>query len=311
MFQLFSLSLAILPVFCSASVARNRNDESHVDPQERALSMLANPSSLDLISVSGMVPATVQVETPSGNNLMVMCNSTLYGAGLNARSCFDSLAQGPTGNDQESWGFSKPGRHVDHTLPIVVMGGDVTCGIIPKLRLSTPAIEIAHASAKNVSDAARAVIQECVIRRRIGGLGFQIGGDDNLAVAVGTLANLNATCTDTVTTPQSSCWYIMDGMYKTHGQERFGHARLRGLTVALPLTLRAPDGKCQVVIDTQGPDVAVSATWANVWLAVEATVALCVRNGKGGTLKVPEQSSPGIVQPDRGLFVTIMDEQNP
>ena len=128
MFQLFSLSLAILPVFCSASFARNRNDESHVDPQERALSMLANPSSsLDLISVSGMVPATVQVETPSGNNLMVMCDS-IYGAGLNARSCFDSLAQGPTGNDQESWGYSKPGRHVDRTLPIVVMSGKYTSG---------------------------------------------------------------------------------------------------------------------------------------------------------------------------------------
>ena len=45
------------------------------------------------------------------------------------------------------------------------------------------------------------------------------------------------------------------------------------------------------MIDTQGPDVAVSATWHGVWLAVEATVALCVRNGKGGTLEVPSKSS--------------------
>ena len=129
MFQLFSLSLAILPSFCSASVARNRNDQSHVDPQERALSVLANPSSLDLISVSGMVPATVQVETPSGNNLGVVCDSEFYGDGLNARSCFDSLAQGPTGNVQESWTYDNlPGRHVDVVLPVVLMGGKDTSG---------------------------------------------------------------------------------------------------------------------------------------------------------------------------------------
>ena len=128
MFQLFSHSLAILPCFCSASVARDRNDQTHVDPQERALSMLANPSSLDLISVPGMVPANVSVETPSGNRLVIRCDSAIFGAGLNARSCFDSLAQGPTGNVQESWGNNIPGRHVDVTLPVVLLGGKYTSG---------------------------------------------------------------------------------------------------------------------------------------------------------------------------------------
>ena len=46
-----------------------------------------------------------------------------------------------------------------------------------------------------------------------------------------------------------------------------------------------------MVIDTQGPDVGVVTSWRKVWLAVEATVALCVRNDKGGTLKVPSKSS--------------------
>ena len=90
--------------------------------------MLGNPSSLDLISVPGMVPATVSVETPSGNKLMITCNSSVYGTGLNARSCFNSLAQGPTGVVQESWGFKIPGRQVDVTLPIVVMSGKYTPG---------------------------------------------------------------------------------------------------------------------------------------------------------------------------------------
>ena len=89
--------------------------------------MLANPSSLDLISVPGMAPANVAVKTPSGNNLQITCNS-VYGAGLNARSCFDALAQSPTGNVQESWGNNIPGRHVDVTLPIVLLSGKYASG---------------------------------------------------------------------------------------------------------------------------------------------------------------------------------------
>ena len=46
-----------------------------------------------------------------------------------------------------------------------------------------------------------------------------------------------------------------------------------------------------MVIDTRGPDVAVVTAWREVWLAVEATVALCVSNGKGGTSKVQSKSS--------------------
>ena len=88
--------------------------------------MLANPSSLDLISVPGTVPAIVQVETPSGNRLKIECDSTKYGAGLNARSCFDSLFEAPTGDIQESWGINLPGRQVDFTLPIVLVGGMYT-----------------------------------------------------------------------------------------------------------------------------------------------------------------------------------------
>lgn len=127
MVQIFILSLAILPCFCSASVAPNRNDQSHVDPQERALSRLANPPSLDLISVPGMVQENVSVTTPSGNNLMITCDSR-YGTGVNARSCFDALAQGPTGNVQESWGQNIAGRHVDVTLPIALMSSKYAPG---------------------------------------------------------------------------------------------------------------------------------------------------------------------------------------
>ena len=144
--------------------------------------------------------------------------------------------------------------------------GDINCRIFPNLMSSPPKTDIAHASAKNVSDAARAVIQECVIKRRLGGFGAQIGevasiqicsngqpvssslsrakkvnigGDDKLAVAVTSYGGAKPTCKENVTAPTSSCDYIMDGMLKTLDSQRFGRAGLPGLTVATPLVLRA------------------------------------------------------------------------
>lgn len=55
--------------------------------------------------------------------------------------------------------------------------GDATCTLEP-FKLSSTLSPVAHASAKNVSDAARAVIQECVVRRRIGGAADKIGEFD-------------------------------------------------------------------------------------------------------------------------------------
>ena len=42
---------------------------------------------------------------------------------------------------------------------------------------------------------------------------------------------------------------------------------------------------CQVVISASGG--MVKTQWGNVWLAIEATVAKCIRAGKGGRSFVP------------------------
>ena len=47
------------------------------------------------------------------------------------------------------------------------------------------------------------------------------------------------------------------------------------------------DGGCQVVISVSGR--AVKTQWIYVWLAIEATVAKCIRAGKGGKSLVPIQ----------------------
>ena len=257
--------------------------------------MLANPPSLDLFSASGTDPDSVQVETPSGNRLTIQCKSTQYGAGLDAQSCSNALAKSPTGERQETWAYHSrggPNPPVDVVLPLVEVSDDATCLLFPVL--VEPQV-IGHASAMNVSDAARAVLQECVIRRRIGGAAIRIGGDNRI-VAIMMKSDARAQCVGTVTTPPSSCRYIIDEMDKTLTKERFG--RTGQVDVALPLTLRAPDGKCQVRIDIETLQSTVTIPWFKIWLAVEALVTLCVNNGKGGRA-IPN---------GRGLSVSIMDE---
>ncbi|KAL8847578.1 MAG: hypothetical protein Q9221_007398, partial [Calogaya cf. arnoldii] len=49
---------------------------------------------------------------------------------------------------------------------------DTKCQIVPRL---DQRLNIGQASASNISDAARAVIRECVIKRRLGGEAVNIG----------------------------------------------------------------------------------------------------------------------------------------
>ena len=64
------------------------------------------------------------------------------------------------------------------------------------------------------------------------------GGDNKLGVAI-ALFKPQVTCAGTVTTPLSSCRYIMDEMYRNLREERFGRPTDRLIDVALPLTLQA------------------------------------------------------------------------
>lgn len=54
------------------------------------------------------------------------CN-TYYGAGLEARSCFDALSYAPVGSQQETWaadGAVPPGVHGAVRLPVVSLDGE-------------------------------------------------------------------------------------------------------------------------------------------------------------------------------------------
>ena len=201
------LAFCYLPLFhLSASLGLGsvletaKESKVHVPVEERGLPVLMNPSSLNSFNTSA-INASVQVEISPGNYVGIKCDAREYGGGLNAPSCFSALQQSPTGEVQESWAyprFTQP----DVTLPVKLFSGkqvsrpkmiltslsecmccldDATCTLQPYL-LSHLHYATALASAKNVTEAARAIIKECVIRRRIGGTARQIGeGDPRVA----------------------------------------------------------------------------------------------------------------------------------
>lgn len=172
-----------------------KESKIHIPVEERGLPILTNPSSLDLFNASASDAATLQVETSTGHYVDIKCDARSYGAGLNARSCFSALQQSPTGDVQEKWAFTRSSQP-DVFLPVKLFSGkqisrpkmiltslsermccldDATCTLKPYLLSTLPS---ALASAKNVTEAARANIQQCVIRRRIGGTARQIGEVD-------------------------------------------------------------------------------------------------------------------------------------
>ncbi|KAI4097934.1 MAG: hypothetical protein LQ344_000206 [Seirophora lacunosa] len=77
------------------------------------------------------------------------------------------------------------------------------------------------------------------------------------------------------------------------------------ITVALPLTLRSPDGGCMIVIDQFPRQVApVETTWSRVWYAAEAVTAGCIRSGTAGEIQVLNR----LDKLEGGLMVGILDE---
>ncbi|KAL8716699.1 MAG: hypothetical protein Q9225_005997, partial [Loekoesia sp. 1 TL-2023] len=207
---------------CAASFVARQEAPNPAEAQNTALD-----ASLDWERVS--LPG-------DDSNVLVTC-SAYYGSGLDARSCFDALQTGPHGPEQETWvenGPLPPGLHNPVRLPVILFSNDTKCLIKPAMQSGQT---VAHASALNITEAARSIIQGCVIRRRLGGAAHQIGGDNKLAVMV--LANNRPIqCTEAIQATTRSCQYILDEMDKDLRTERFGRGDPQ-ITVALPLTLRA------------------------------------------------------------------------
>ena len=143
--------------------------------------------------------------------------------------------------------------------------------------------------------------------------------------------HIHSQCTRPIEASPESCQYILDEMLRTKFVERMGKAPDRGVTVSLPIILRArrssdesmcmtidlananlsnqtADGQCQVILDTLG--ATVTTTWSEVWMAIKVVNAKCVRAGHGGQAVVAA-TIPGTSTPSEELRIAIMDEPTP
>ncbi|KAL8884617.1 MAG: hypothetical protein Q9215_007382 [Flavoplaca cf. flavocitrina] len=214
---------------------------------------------------------------------MVICNYAL-GAGLEARSCFDALAHAPRSAQQEVWlprqvrPPSPPGTVIS---PTVVYSNDTKCSVWATLKSNLPH---GQASSFNISQAAHAVIMNCVIPRRLGGwvqnIVTSLGGDNKVAVLVKG-STTQAQCGAPVArATERSCGYILDDMIKSADGEDFGRP------------------------GSPGKVLPVRTSWIQVWQSAEIITAACVRGGKGGEAPVPALTG----STSGGLKVQILDE---
>ncbi|KAL9628482.1 MAG: hypothetical protein Q9204_005860 [Flavoplaca sp. TL-2023a] len=247
------------------------------------------------------------------------------GAGLEARSCFDALAHAPRSAQQEIWlprqarPPSPPGTVIS---PTAVYGNDTKCAVFASLKSNVPH---GQASALNISQAAHAIIMNCVIPRRLGGWAGNIGGDDRVGVLI-QASKTQAQCGAPVSrASERSCGYILGDMIKSADGEDFGRPGLPSpsrfdlvspsnteptqhppLTPTYTyLTSFAADGGCMIVIDrSPGKVLPVRANWLLVWQSAEIITAACIRGGNGGEAQVPDLSGSTA----GGLKVQILDE---
>ncbi|KAL8947458.1 MAG: hypothetical protein Q9222_006262 [Ikaeria aurantiellina] len=296
----FSLALPLL----SACVA-------DVPPGEADIALVLGDTAT-LPSNLTWEPVDLAVPGQNPNVLQVACD-VRFGNGLDARACFDAWHYAPRGTQQETWitrfsgGLPPPALRGAVQLPLVILNNATSCVLAPAI---AGAVTIAHASAFNVSEAARKIIQMCVIPRRLGGIARNIGGDNRLTASVRKNNQPHPQCTSPIRATTGSCAYILDEMKKEWTDEEFAPASMRTpvTTVALPLTLRSPDGMCQMVIDIGPTQMVVTSSFLQVWYAAELVVAGCVRGArKGGQASV--KGTFGVLKrPTDALKITIMDE---
>lgn len=252
------------------------------------LAWLLPAASLAVLPPAGLPqPIADPVPNPLSANMMVTCDYGL-GAGLEARSCFDALAHAPRSAQQEVWlprqarPPSPPGTVISptvvysselviltlhqfspfiqhwHTIvspPLIRHLDDTNCAVWATLKQNFP---LGQASSLNISQAAHAVIMNCVIPRRLGGWAQNIGmylsphrniefwrpkrsrvtslgGDNKVTVLIKGSTTLQAQCGAPVArATERSCGYILDDMVKTADREDFGRPGYGPITVRTP-----------------------------------------------------------------------------
>ncbi|CAD6589690.1 MAG: hypothetical protein ASARMPRED_004173 [Alectoria sarmentosa] len=244
--------------------------------------LAADPtSSLNLFSPANILAPSNDNST-SGNVLKIACDGTLYGKNLKVSSCrniFHFLSK-----DETEFRFAQrdSGVPCDVPLPLRTLSTDGLCFV--QLLLKKDAVS-GRATSTEIGQAAFTLLQTCVIERGMGGMAFNIGGDNQLNVAIANYKpSVKCDSTSAAGPPWKSCVAIFANMRATKQLRIFGYSEDPGVDESLPFVLEAADGKCQARIDIDGP--ATITSWYEIWEAVTAVANMCTRQkGKGGKAK--------------------------
>lgn len=221
----------------------------------------------------------------SANKPAVFCDGAEYGIDLVAADCRDAITAikrntqpvrfGERSADPRTWDVGLPSRQI---------GIQGLCTVQLQFK---PGRSFAIASSLEVFEAAVAVLATCVGGTGIntGGLAIDIGGDNNLGVAL-VPYEPHVQCIDgsigppgSTVPPLKSCNAIVGLMFATKDVTSFGKAG-SGAAKIVPGMDSSPDRLCVLEVDTTGPVEDVS--WYDIWAAAVAVTGMCIRIGKTG-----------------------------
>ncbi|CAF9927366.1 MAG: hypothetical protein ALECFALPRED_003692 [Alectoria fallacina] len=296
------IEVLVLPVIASCAILPQPLDTND---------LLRGPFISPALSLSVNL-STVTGNTSSGNLLKLRCDPVRYGRNLNVESCrkvFGFIAQDDTQTVFAERGIVQP--H-DLNLPFRATSNDARCYVQPIL---TEGAVTARASPREVGEAAYTLFQECVVKRGVGGIVGDIGGDNHLDVIIASYKP-NVHCNSFPGPPWRSCIGLFSDMHADKNRQTFGHLPDPRVQVRLPIAYRAgkilhpqairaglstciADRRCTVKIDITGQPTGLS--WYEVWEAVVALASTCVR----GRQKCGKATGLGL---GRNVYLQLSDE---
>ncbi|KAL2048691.1 hypothetical protein N7G274_000603 [Stereocaulon virgatum] len=215
-----------------------------------------------------------------GPELMIACDANIYGMNLKVASCKDIFRTLQKGDDEVIFADRKTTLPFDAPLPYRVQSPDGVCFI--QVVLPPPKTQ-GRVSATQIGRAGFTIFDTCVKHYGYGGIAANIGGDNNLEVAIASYKPNVKCARNTFTRPLwRSCVDLFTLMRADRDIISFGQRKVEGVDVQLPFVIKSPDNRCQVKVDSTTP-APIFATFYELWEAVNSIAYMCVsRNEKGG-----------------------------
>ncbi|CAD6593314.1 MAG: hypothetical protein ASARMPRED_007274 [Alectoria sarmentosa] len=274
------LVVIIFTVLATALLSPDQSDQVQTPeaPSDASSDTIpANTSALSLNASSDL------------NAVRAQCSGPKFGTSLNGTSCRNAIDFIPAERGQRSFGLRAYAATYNVELPYrwlsrsnlltyVFTTEDGLCSV--QVFLIAPAT-VAHASTYQIWRGAEAVLHRCVTDPRfIGGVASNIGGDNKLAVVVQSSNNVNVQCTrgPAPPPPYEQCHLVAYNLPATLNRETFGSIGDPTVENPLPQEFTSlPSRECAVRVSIP-PATTETASWYNIWEAVDAATQMCVRD---------------------------------